>query len=207
MNYIKSFINRVKDAGLWNAVIGTIKYIYYLFLYRRFHFSKWNVSPYEHRPYIQKIANVINSDRNIYSVADIGCGIGELLRNLNCTELYGYDINYANIMAAEFLDKKNRIHYMCGTFDDISGMKFDCLVSVNFPHGDTEEYWKPIYHRFLQKNDVKKLIVDVHPEKLDPIMHKLNFRKILPDKYKLVNEFGPFYGGIMIQKYEVEIEK
>ena len=49
-----------------------------------------NISPYELRKYVQVTAEYVNS-KKADVVADIGCGLGEMLRHINAETRIGID--------------------------------------------------------------------------------------------------------------------
>lgn len=199
---IIKFLNIVRQVGLWNTILGSIKQIYYWFLQKKYRYYKWNIKPFELREYIQVVAEIINKDQP-NSIIDIGCGLGELLRHIHKRSggiFLGYDLDPASIEVAKVLDKKRKIHFEVGTFDAVSGQSVDYLVTLNFMGGADEEYWKPFYQSFLARNKVKRVIVDVLSEKYGN--HHLDFTKVLPEEYQLIIDKGPYMADRHIQVFE-----
>lgn len=193
-----SITYKIREVGIKNTIVGGAKQIRYSQLQKKYGFLKWNVSPYELRPYIQACAKYINATGH-QSVMDVGCGLGEMLRHVNCEKRIGFDVEAESIRAAKYLDKKHDIDFRVGTFDKIRGLNADILVSLNFMHVKKELYWKPIYEVVLKENDFKEIMVD----SITPTegQHHLNWGEILPDNYQKVKEMGPYRFGRVIQVY------
>lgn len=66
-------------------------------------------------------------------------------------------------------------------------------------HGYDERYWKPIYTKFLTENNIKKIVVDVFPRKKG--QYSLDFKKILPVNYRMIDILGPYKGEKYIEIY------
>ena len=200
---MKKFFSKIKEVGIKNTVIGSIKMLHYIALRHKYQYLYWNVSPFELRKYIQDVADYINS-RNPECVIDCGCGLGELLRNVRASKRIGIDRGDGEILAARHLDKSGGIEFEKGTLenDDLIGIRADFLVTLGFTHGNSEEYWRQAYQGFLNRNDVKRIVVDVFP----PVkgQYSLNFKNILPKSYGLSDRLGPYKGEKYVEVYERE---
>lgn len=124
-----------------------------------------------------------------------------MIRNIKADNRYGFDLDESAIKVAKLLDKSCQVEYLIGSFDEIGVERtIDYLITLGFMHGSNEEFWAPIYQRVCERNDIKKIIVDVLPPKKDS--YQLDFYNIIPDNYKLVYEVGPYLGGRMLQCWE-----
>lgn len=73
-------------------------------------------------------------------------------------------------------------------------------------HGRVESQWKETYHMAAIKNDVQHFIVDTVPDKVfGSNVHFLDWSKILPENYKLIESFGPFLSGRYVEVWEKQI--
>ena len=194
-----SIAYKINEVGIANTLVGGLKQIKYLHLQKKYGFLKWNVSPYELRPYIQACAKYINASGH-NSIVDVGCGLGEMLRHVNCRERIGFDVEEQSINVARYLDKKRAIDFRVGSFDEVRDLKADILVSLNFMHVKTEDYWKPIYAEVLSKNTFNEIMVDSITEP-GTGQHHLDWKKILPSGYEKISEKGQFRFGRVIQVY------
>lgn len=194
-------VSKIKEVGVINTFIGTFKMMYYTRLRKKYGFLEWSISPFELRPYIQKVAEYINENLDYdCTVVDVGCGLGELLRNVDVKHKYGFDLETESIEAAKHLNRKRDITFSVGSFDSINDMKIDALVSLNFMHGNDESYWRPVYKKVLDDNNVKMLIAD--SVRGTETKNDLNWNKIIPVNYKLNAKYGPFKSGRYIWVYK-----
>lgn len=113
-------VDKIKEVGIKNTIVGTYKLCKYKRLQKKYGFYEWNTSPFELRKYIQDVAEYINAD-DPKCVIDIGCGLGELLRNIKAEQRIGIDLGEADIETAIFLDKGGAISYEQGSFDTNMG--------------------------------------------------------------------------------------
>ncbi len=198
---MNNLVRKVQEVGIVNTVVGGVKREYYKKLQKKYHFDTWHISPYELRKYIQAAAAYIN-EKNADVVVDVGCGLGEMLRHTNAKVRIGFDIHEETIEAAEMLSKGDIIFHT-GTFDEVNIKEpIDYLITLGFMHGSTEETWAPCYHDIAKRNEIKHFIIDTVPE--EGGSHFLDFNKILPDEYKLIDKMGPFLSGRFIEIYEKE---
>lgn len=125
-----------------------------------------------------------------------------MLRHTNAEVRIGFDIHEEAIEAAKILSKGNIIFHT-GSFDEVNIKEpIDYLITLGFMHGSTEETWASCYHDIARRNEIKHFIIDTVPE--EGGSHFLDFNKILPDDYKLIDKMGPFLGGRFIEVYEKE---
>lgn len=202
---IRHFAAKIREVGLKNCIVGAIKRGKYKKLKEQYHFDDWHIGPYELREYVQSVKKYIE-DKQADVVVDIGCGLGELLRHLTKVKTkIGYDSSKEVIQAAKRLvGEKQNISYYVGSFNDVHvEEKIDFLITLNFLHGSNEDTWKPAYDAVTSSNDIKNIIVDVVPPH-DESGYFLDFTKILPKKYKLIDKIGPFLSGRYVEVYSKE---
>lgn len=201
---IKHLVIKIREVGLKNCIVGVMKREKYKKLQKQYQFDEWHISPYELREYVQSVKKYIEG-KEAAVVVDIGCGLGELLRHLSGVKnRIGYDESREVIQAAETLKGKENISYRAGSFHDVHVTeKIDFLVTLNFMHGSKENIWKSAYHTVASSNHIKNIVVDVVSSH-DEGSYRLDFTKILPEEYKLVDRMGPFLGGRYIEIYSKE---
>lgn len=194
----RSIGSKIKEVGVINCVVGTIKREKYKKLRKKYQFTEWHLSPYELREYAQIVARYVTNQKADV-VVDIGCGLGEVIRHIKAKKRIGLDVNENLIEAAKLLGKD--ITYSVGSFDEFNWEEpVDYLLTLGFMHGSTEEKWKPYYEGVAGRNDIRHFIVDTLPD--TEKSNLLDFSKILPEEYKLIEKIGPLRGGRYIEVYE-----
>jgi len=109
---------------------------------------------------ISKI-NLLSQMENLVTVVEIGCGLGDLLSNINANNKYGFDIDYGVIKASKFLHKD--IIFLNGSFVEtceIPENQIDLLILVNWTHNlSLEEISNEVNHILISKQ-VNFILVD-----------------------------------------------
>lgn len=191
-------IRKIKEVGLKNVIIGSVKRVKYEKLIRRYHFDSWHLSPYEWREYVQACAKYING-HNGKTVVDIGCGLGGVLQHVKADKKIGLDEKEEVIRAArELVDRT--ICLETGSFDELIEKPIDYLITLGFMHGSPESTWTRPYRLVAERNDVQHFIVDTIPVREDGYL--LDWSKILPENYKRIEKLGPFHGGRYVEIWE-----
>lgn len=195
------FLRKAKEVGVVNCIRGSIIREKYKKLQREYQFDPWHISPYELRGYIQAVAGYMNRDgKKPPVVVDVGCGLGELLRHTGAGTKIGYDVCENTLRAARKLSRGD-IEYRLGSFHEVAvDRPVDYLVTLGFMHGSREETWRPCYHDIAERNDIRHFIVDTVPEGWDNSCF-LDFSRIMPENYRLIDRMGPFLSGRMIEVY------
>ena len=193
-------LTKIKEVGLLNCIAGMAKRSKYKKMQNRYRFDTWHISPYELRKYVQVVAEYV-SDKQADVVIDIGCGLGELLRHTKAKRRIGLDLSREVIEAAAVLG--GDISYITGSFEHVEVFEpIDYLITLNFMHGGTNEAWVPHYTDVIRRNDIRHLIVDTVPD--NGASHRLEFEKILPPEYQMIDRMGPFLGDRYIEVYKKE---
>lgn len=196
---------KTKEVGFRNCLMGVILRLKYMRMQKTYRFATWHFSPYEWRGYLQATAKYIN----IYkaeTVVDIGCGLGGLLRHINATAKIGMDMRKEVISAARDLSDES-IKYSVGVLGEaINGIDssgtIDYLITLGFTHGSREEKWIPLYHNVAKNYNIKHFVVDTVPEDGISHSHFLDYSRILPENYMLIERMGPFLGGRCVEVWE-----
>jgi SAM-dependent methyltransferase len=103
-----------------------------------FGFDKWHVATLQERPYAGDIINYCNKVNSREIFAEIGCGLGDITRNVLFDKRTGYDMEAAVLRAAKWLPAKNKgskPDFREFTFpESVLADKPDMLVMVNWIH-------------------------------------------------------------------------
>ena len=102
-------IRKIKEVGLKNVIVGSIKRVKYEKLIRKYQFDSWHLSPYEWREYAQACVKYINT-HECKTVVDIGCGLGGVLQHVKADKRIGLDEREEVIKAdRDLYDNTNRL--------------------------------------------------------------------------------------------------
>lgn len=109
-------------------------------LWRYFRFDKWHIIPLEKRKYARDIIAFLNakpmSNRGV--VIEIGCGLGDIIRNLHYKRKIGLDMELNVLRAATFLSRmmlERNVRFEEFKFpeDPLKGWS-DTIIMVNWIH-------------------------------------------------------------------------
>lgn len=122
-----------------------------------FKFDKWHVSPLLKRKYASDLIVHVNKITNIKekSVAEIGCGLGSIVANINAKSRFGYDQEKAVIDAARFVDKFKRQKTTYSVFDfpnEKMKQKVDIIMMVNWIHNIPNDVMKVEMEKMFVEN-------------------------------------------------------
>lgn len=200
MNFLQLTKRRLalfKTCGLKNVSIGTLKSIYYSKLQKKYGFEQWHRSPIELRRYAMDIAchvNELSKTELLHTICEVGCGLGEIIRNCANPEKFGYDLDPKVIEAAKYLDRKSesKVQYSCCAFGEEwvpEQRSIDCLITVNFIHSIDKETLTKTYRNINNNANVHYLIVDSCGS---GYKYSHRFQEILPSNFKLYKRLGPY---------------
>lgn len=172
------------QQGVKTYIEGVKQRAYYTRLQNRFQFESWHLTPYQLRPYAWNLVRYINRLQGIESVLEIGCGIGDIIRNINSAKKYAFDISISAINCARYIDSKENggTQFFVGSFDDavsIVPQHVDLLVTVNFIHNISDERLKFFYRNIIDSLDTKNIVADMVRIQDGHFSH--DFKQILPD--------------------------
>lgn len=131
-----------------------------------FGFDKWHVATLKERPYAIDVINYCNRFEFRNSFAEIGCGLGDIIRNVIYHKRVGFDQDKHVLRAAKYLPgRKNGrdLTFHEFTFPDSTlSEKVDTLVMVNWIHHiDPDTLGKKIRQYFRENiNEGGQLICD-----------------------------------------------
>jgi SAM-dependent methyltransferase len=103
-----------------------------------FKFDKWHVFTLTEKKYAKDIIAYCNARPVRNSFAEIGCGLGDIVRHVQYQERLGCDMDEKALKAARFLSRltgRGKIRFSVFTFPDspLPG-KYDLIVLVNWIH-------------------------------------------------------------------------
>ncbi|HEY5588582.1 MAG TPA: class I SAM-dependent methyltransferase [Candidatus Paceibacterota bacterium] len=146
-----------------------------------FNYNNWHISPLLSRKYAQELILFLNKLENNKNYLEIGCGLGDIIRNVNFKKRLGLDYEKEVLRAARFLSLLSfqpNIIYRNFTFpiDQIEG-KFDVIVLVNWIHNIEPEILKSKLSDYFQINLNRNgmIIIDTIQNNEYKYNHKVNF--------------------------------
>jgi len=152
-----------------------------LVLRQFFHFDQWHVFTLAERKYAQDIIRFCNNKITRQSFVEIGCGLGDIIRNVRYQSKFGYDMDQQALKAASFLDKfsaKGRTvfspfefpaSYLPGTHD--------VIVMVNWIHHIPPTILKSKIQEYISRslNENGMIIIDTVQDKEYKFNHDIKF--------------------------------
>jgi len=180
-------IKNDKKGLFWKVyfkIIAIPRYILQLY----FKFYPFNLIPTNSKTYCLDIIKHLNKRSERDSVAEIGCGLGDIIRNIKFNHKFAFDKQTEVLNALDFLNKfyRKKKRITCSTFlfgqDTLEG-RYDAVILVNWIHKipikDLNIALNTIYNNNL-KNDGEIIIDSVKGnKKMYPYEH--NFDKIKAD--------------------------
>lgn len=163
-------------------------YVLKQLLYYIYHFDKWHLYKLDNKKYVEDIIEYVNSTKDIQSVLEIGCGLGDIIGNLKAKKCMGLDTSPQAVKAAKLLFPKT--NFLVGSFEQISHKKIDCLITVNFMHGIPKIDLQKYYADFCKKNYVRYIIFDSVVSKRYEHSHKAE--DILGENWILEKHIGRY---------------
>lgn len=150
-------------------------------LHLAFRFDPWHIgNGPANRLYKAEIARRANNLLPVLgTVADIGCGLGDILRNIKARRRIGCDIDAAVISAARILAVGRGIDFRVGDASAIDDYDIDIIIMVNWIHNLCPEDFEALLTQFSGR--AKYLIFDT-----------IDTDSLL--KYKYSHSLGNFVG-------------
>ena len=121
-----------------------------------FKFDKWHLYTLIERKYAQEIIQFSNRKSIRNKFAEIGCGLGDIIKKVNYTEVYGFDSDENILRAARLLKVilfKRNIYFQQFKFPE-SQLKssYDVIVMVNWIHHIEANVLKSKINQFFEYN-------------------------------------------------------
>ena len=123
-------------------------------LYKIFNFDRWHATTVVGNNYVPLIIKIVNSS-NATNVVEIGCGLGEIILNVDAKNKLCLDNSQEVLNAASFISKlkfKNAVFKKFDFINDSLQDKFDVIIMVNWPHVINEKILKDKFSILFNKN-------------------------------------------------------
>ena len=123
----------------WHVYLARRAYTYYIkILIKIFHFDMWHIVPLYKKLYAVDIVRYLNNSVQRNTLVEIGCGLGDILRNVKYKSREGYDSSIDVLRAARFISRlsfKSGIVYKIFDFEvDDLNKSYDAIILVNWIH-------------------------------------------------------------------------
>lgn len=157
-------------------------------LFYIYKFDKWHLYSVDSKYYVKDIINILQKHKDISSVLEIGCGLGDIVGNLKDKKCVGIDLSPEVIRAARLLHPKTK--FFVGSFENVSRKKIDCLITVNFMHAIEPNQLKEYYRNFFLQNRIKYVVFDSVASPAYQYNHLAS--KMFGDLYKKKKSIGRY---------------
>ena len=141
-------IRRISEKGL-----GRLERSFNQLLYHSYGFDTWHIANgSRNRPYKKLLAAQINDLEGKLGLAvEIGCGLGDILSQVDARKRIGCDIDAAAICAARIRNVFRDIEFRAGDYKCITEQKIDAVIAVNWIHGITPSELGTLAHAFSSR--------------------------------------------------------
>ncbi len=160
-------------------------------------FDKWHISPLGERPYARDIIRYCNNLSQKNSFIEIGCGLGDIIRNVNFRSRTGYDAEEAVLKAARFLAKiNNEKDIEFGVFQfpaSVLNIKSDVIIMVNWIHNIEPNVLREKIGQYFHHNLLPggQILIDTVQDKEYSFNHNISFlTKDLACKIARIGEYS-----------------
>jgi len=165
-------------------------------LFKMFNFDRWHSQTVFGNHYVPLIIKTVNLS-NPKHVAEIGCGLGEIILNIDAKNKICLDQSQEVLNAASFISKLKFKKAVFNKFDftnDILQGKYDVIIMVNWPHVIDEKILKDKFSILFNKNlnNSGFIIIDTVADKNYRHNHNINLitDNLICDVCK-IGEFKP----------------
>ncbi len=162
-----------------------------ILLWLVFRFDRWHISPLSEHKYAQDIIRYLNSytGNRQRSIVEIGCGLGDIIRNVKYENRLGLEREANVLRAGAFLSRikpNGKITFRIFDFPatELDGC-FDTIVMVNWIHHIQQEVLKAKISQYINNHLIEggEIIIDTVQSKnyeynhsIDYLVGKLNCR-------------------------------
>lgn len=146
-----------------------------------FKFDRWHVSPFISRAYAKAIVDFLNSVDKKNNIAEIGCGLADILRNVNFKNKFGFDADVRVLKAAKFLSFFGRsgatYHFKKFVFPSALEGNYDVILLVNWIHHIEPFILKSYLGQYFKSNLAQSgfIIIDTVADKAYKYNHDIEF--------------------------------
>ncbi|RYG28620.1 MAG: class I SAM-dependent methyltransferase [Chitinophagaceae bacterium] len=145
-------------------------------------FDKWHISPLSERPYARDVIAYSNNRSERNNFVEIGCGLGDIIRNVDYVTRAGYDNDSKVLKAARALPSKTRtgkrVKYSVFNFPEtaLSGTS-DVITMVNWIHHIEPVVLKKNIEQYFRENlkPGGEILVDTVQDKAYRYNHNIEF--------------------------------
>ena len=181
-------INYLKNIIIF--IISIDKFI----LYKIFNFDRWHATTVVGNNYVPLIIKTVNSS-DASNVVEIGCGLGEIILNIDAKNKLCLDKSQEVLNAASLISKlkfKNAVFKKFDFTNDILKDKHDVIIMVNWPYVINKKILKDKFSILFSKNlyDSGFIIIDTVADKHYRHNHDINV--ITENLICDVSEIGEF---------------
>ena len=130
INYLKSYGYKETLTKIFYKFLPIHKYLLYLI----YGFDKWHLSSFYERKYAIDIVKYINNNYKNPKIAEIGCGLSDILSRIKSSNRYGYDQKV--LKANKFYLYFKKINFIKLNFlvDEMIEKEFDLIILCNWIH-------------------------------------------------------------------------
>lgn len=187
-------INLLNDMipNLRHKILLRLKYLLHLILFSIFKFDSWHISSIESREYCIDVVGYINKKISpIDCVVEIGCGLGETIKQIQSKNSIGYDLSPEVISAAKTYHFFSNKLFQVGSFDSVKGKDIKYLIALNFLHDFDQEEVAAWFYKIINSNSISYIVLDEVADSAYENNH--DFENILPKEFLLVDRIGQEY--------------
>lgn len=145
-------------------------------LQRAYGFDPWHaINPTGCRPYKKHVADLVSALQP-ERVVEVGCGLGDILVKIRCSERIGIDPELAVLKAASLVHPFSSVRWIAGDLSGLAGVagRIDVLVAIGWVHGVSPENLERLFAPHL--NRIRHVVVDAFNSDANPYPYKHNFR-------------------------------
>jgi SAM-dependent methyltransferase len=147
-----------------------------------YNFDKWHTAPLLSKRYARDIISYCNRQIQRNGFVEIGCGLGDIIRNVRYKQRDGYDIEQNVLNAAKFLawlfcQKNISFHIFAFPKDKIISRKCDCIVLVNWIHNIQPSILKENLEKYFTEHLINNgfIIIDIVQSEEYQFNHDIKF--------------------------------
>jgi 2-polyprenyl-3-methyl-5-hydroxy-6-metoxy-1,4-benzoquinol methylase len=145
-------------------------------------FDKWHMSPLSERPYAKDAIIYSNNRKERNNFVEIGCGLGDIIRNVDYENRTGFDNDRKVLKAAAVMPSKTRqgkkVNFRIFDFPQstLDG-KYDVITMVNWIHHIEPVVLKKNIEQYFRDNLVAggEILIDTVQDKAYRYNHNIEF--------------------------------
>ena len=174
INYLRSYGYKETLTKIFYKFLPIHKYLLFLI----FGFDKWHLSSFYERKYAIDIVKYINNNYKNPKIAEIGCGLCDILSRIKSSNRYGYDNDQKVLRANKFYLYFKNINFNNLNFleDEIFEKEFDLIILCNWIHEIDSKTLKTKINNLYDNNIKKKgkIIIDIVMDSKYLFNHDIN---------------------------------